>query len=455
MRIARALCLALVLPALALADERVELADTLLADESGFERATELYRQALAETPGADDVRLRLARVLAWQQRYDESLVEYGRLLEADPVPEGAAVERAEVLSWAARYDEALAAFEALLAEEPEDARAARGLARTLAWSGRKGEADAAFERALALEEDPETRRQWAVLRDGSRPGAEADAGFTSDSDDFERFQSHVEAGFYWDLDTRIFARGGFLRVEQPGAASDRGYDLSVGASRRFSQALEAAVEIGARAWERSGARFLGSARVQYTTASEAVLGAELSRGDALEWTDSVLAVDDELSANRLRTTLWKGFGDHFDGFAELGGSLFDDGNLRSSAGLALGYRPWTEHGLRLVLSGGWLGYADESDVYYDPSADAAVMVRAVYRQELWERITLDFEGGGGFGYARQDGVSGSGPQYDVAAGLSWNRHPWRFALRGGHSRSQRRNEYTTNRATALVALDF
>lgn len=63
-------------------DPRVAEADALLGDPSGFERAAALYVPVLADHPGAAGVRLKRARVLAWDPCYAESLEEYARLLE-------------------------------------------------------------------------------------------------------------------------------------------------------------------------------------------------------------------------------------------------------------------------------------------------------------------------------------------------------------------------------------
>lgn len=92
------------------ADPRIAEADALLGDPSGFERAAALYAEVLSADPAAAELRLKRARVLAWAERYAESLDEYAVLLAEAGPPAAARIEQAEVLSWAGRHAEAEAA---------------------------------------------------------------------------------------------------------------------------------------------------------------------------------------------------------------------------------------------------------------------------------------------------------------------------------------------------------
>ncbi len=57
----------------------------LAASKGDWATAAERYREALAEAPGRQDVRMALAGVLAARGEYDPALAEYQRVLQADP----------------------------------------------------------------------------------------------------------------------------------------------------------------------------------------------------------------------------------------------------------------------------------------------------------------------------------------------------------------------------------
>ncbi len=462
-------------------DPRVALADGLLADPSGFARAVELYRSVLAEAPEDRELRLRLARVLAWSARYDESIAEYD-VLRAEPQPSeveplrGKAaerprseaepseveLERAEALSWAGRNEEAIAGFEAVLARDPGSARAARGVARAQRWSGRAAAADRAYERALAIEEDPEAHREWAALRAGFPPRTGAEAELYADSEDFRRIAWRTSASFFPDLDTLVSARAGLLDLRGPRVAAapglprdDRGGELALALRRVLGERLEAELELGARVFREAGAFPLARGRLQYTSERGAVLGLEVDHRDALDRTDSLAALEDGLHDTATRLTLWKGLPRRFEVFADAATGVLGDSNLRSAAGATLSWQPWAERELRLQLGGGYLGYTRRSELYYDPSFDLSGFVGVSHREPLPFRLTLDLEARGGFGAARQDGVLGRGPAYEVAGSLAWRVGIARMALRASRAHSQRESSYVANRIFATIGLEL
>jgi hypothetical protein len=445
-------------------DPRVAEADALLADRQGFPRAIELYRAALDAAPEDRGVRLRLARVLAWSERYDESVAEYDRLLALyEPAPAGPldlAIERAEVLSWAGRSAEAIAGFESVLAADPASARAARGLARACRWSGQAAKADRAYARALTLEDDPEARREWAALRAGFPPRAAAESEYYADNDHFRRLSSSLVGSLFADLDTLVTARGRMLDLRGPRLAAglaraDRGGEVALGLRRRLFPRLEAELELGARIFREAGAGPLARARLEYTTAGEAVLGLEVDHRDALDRTDSLAALEDGLRDTTARATLWKGLPRGLELFGDAQVAVLSDSNLRSAAAATLAFRPWAERELRLHVGAGYLGYATSSELYYDPEYDLSGLVGISHRAELPRRLTLDLEARGGFGAARQDGRSASGPAYEVAGSLAWRVGGVRLALRASRAQSQRESSYVAHRVFATVGLDL
>jgi tetratricopeptide (TPR) repeat protein len=443
-------------------DPRIEEADALLGERSGFEPAAALYRAVLADRPDAPLVRLKLARVLAWDERWDESIAEFDALLDAAPADRELALERAEVLSWAGRTDPALAAFDAVLAEAPDDARAARGRARTLRWAGRAGDADRAYARALELEDDAELREEWAVLRAGYPPRGGAEFEYLEDSDGYRRIGAAASASYFFDLDTQLTARAGYLDVEHsvegaPAelAEADRAFEISASGRRALGERWLAVVELGARVWREAGAMPLVRADLQYSSRGGTVMGLGVDHRDALDRTGSLAAVEDGVRDTLVRATAWRGWRHGIESFAEIQAGLLTDSNTRVASGASLSWQPWEAHELRLHASGSYLGYTDESDLYYDPELDVSGELAASFRRALIGTLVLDVECGGGYGHAEQAGEAGRGPAYRVGAALAWRLGRFRFSVGGSHARSQRASVYTANRAVATIGVDL
>ncbi|GEM_PF-732633 len=153
--------------------------------------------------------RWELARLLSYVKRYEESLVEYGRVLEEKPDLWEAKVETAQVLYWSGRqseasrtleeipaghlderarllmadlyvarkaYDKAEPIFRAHLKSHPEDYRAAVKLADVLSWTRRYEEAILLYKEVLnARPDDIQIRRKYAyVLIWAGRPSEAA-----------------------------------------------------------------------------------------------------------------------------------------------------------------------------------------------------------------------------------------------------------------------------------------
>lgn len=445
-------------------DPRVEEANALLSERSGFGRAADLYRSFL-EDHSDPAVRIRLARVLSWDERYGESVAEYDRLLDEPAAPDETRVERAEVLSWAGRYEEALAAFGTILAAEPENARAARGLSRVYKWSGRASDADRAYRRALELEDDRDAEREWAALRADFHPTSSAEFELYADNDGFRRHSASVHASFFPDLDTRATARLGYLRVEYdpespapeiadlPG--DDEAIELAIMGHRRFDEQVEGEMELGARVWRHAAASPLVYARLQYTSQHIGVLGFEIDHRDALDRTDSLTAVEEGIRDTSLRATLWKGLGGRWEAFGDVETGFLTGGNTRTRTGASISHQPLQDREVWLHLSASYLGYTGSSALYYDPRFDVSLLASITARTKLPAGISIDVSAGGGWGFARQSGVDGSGPAYHVAGSLSWWRGPWRIALRGERAQSRRGSAYVAHRGTANVMLDF
>jgi len=116
--------------------------------------ALELYGRVLEEQPENFQALIRSAKLLSWQNRFDESIARYDRAIAVDPGDRAARLGRAVTLSWDGRYKDARAGFQAMLEEDEADIDALLGLARTYAWTGRSPAARTEYERVL--DNDPE-----------------------------------------------------------------------------------------------------------------------------------------------------------------------------------------------------------------------------------------------------------------------------------------------------------
>lgn len=470
-----ALGLALLAPAAAaepapIDDTRAAEADALLADDSGFPRAIELYREVLAEHPDDAELRLRLARVLAWSQDYDASLAEFDQVLAAPEPPASAAVERAEVLSWAGRYAEAEAAFETLLEADPDDARAARGLARVHSWSGRRANAELGYRRALAIESDAEARAELDALLATHRPWLRGEFAYATDSDDFAWLRSGAEAAYWRSAATTLRARAGFHRMSRPRHeaplaaraehASDRAADLGLGIEQLFAvpqlvAPLRADLDVGVRLWDHAGTRFTARGRLEASPRASTSIGLEGRAGDLVDENASFEALERGLGFREAAVSLWQGLGTRFDAYGRYGHGWVDGGNRRHAADASLGYRPFATRATRVQLATSWLGYTGRSVYYYDPSSDWGVQVSASDRFALARGLDFAPRAGVGWGRARDGGRRASGVTFETSGELGYAWRLWRLSVFGGHFQSQRGSRYSYDQVLVRVTREF
>ena len=122
-------------------------------ERTGDTRAAQSsLRTLLSRHPQHHDARVFYARLLSWDQRYDEALSQYDFILSADPGHPDARFGTAQVLAWMGRHDRSLKFVEQLVREDSASPSYVVLLANVQLWSGRSQEALASYERALQLD---------------------------------------------------------------------------------------------------------------------------------------------------------------------------------------------------------------------------------------------------------------------------------------------------------------
>ncbi len=429
-------------------DPRVIEANALLSDDRQRRRAIDLYREVVEEQPDHFMARMWLARVLAWEGRYDDSLVHYDHFLAGEEPPDWAGVERAEVLSWAGRYEQAEAAFQALLAADPRDARAARGLARVYQWSGRGAEAVVAYERALAIEDDSEAQRDLARLRSQLAGGVQLGSDYSEDSDGF-RLRS-LRAAFDVDLSFRskLVARGSYIWLDMDRAASSandaEAFDASLGIEHRFGQHLVTRARVGGRRWDRARDYFVASGEAEYTVNKRFLTGLSLRYGDFLEHSHSLDAVLEGIYDATLRSWAWFGLHPLVGLSSEVEVSFLGDGNRRIAGAASLDYSPWQKIPVRFVSGLGLLGYTKGSSAYWDPDISVEGSLGAAGEFDLFAGLSFEGATSLGWGYAQQDGLESNGFAYRVSGGPTLAIGAWHVSAQAYRSSSIRSTTYSS-----------
>ena len=144
-----------------------------------YVEAADLYREALQRSPGNDELRTALARVLSWQGAHAEATTLYRDLLARHPEDRNIRVTLAQVLSWQKQFDEAHRLYEQVLRGDPTQVEARRGLAEVAHWRGNRPEALQRYEALFADTHDPQIEAQLNAVKaelpaDSKPPRADA-----------------------------------------------------------------------------------------------------------------------------------------------------------------------------------------------------------------------------------------------------------------------------------------
>ncbi len=117
--------------------------------ENNLEGAIETYRKVLSIDASNILVKIRLAKVLSWTNRFDEALILLNEVLEIEPEQSEALFRKAQIVSWQGKYDEAIELYNRYLLKKKNDPDALMGLARVHFWSGKNEDAAALFNDAI------------------------------------------------------------------------------------------------------------------------------------------------------------------------------------------------------------------------------------------------------------------------------------------------------------------
>ena len=453
-------------------DPRMIEASSLLSDRASHDRAIELYREVLAGDPAHRMSRLWLARVLSWGGDYEESLAQYREIALRESDPPWAQKEAADVLTWSGRYEEAFLIYASLLERHPADFDLNLALARAYGWGGRTNEAMRAFRRTLQIRDDVSVRKELAKLSQAASKAAKTDSNrgqglgiFLRDSDNLEIWREVAGTHYTLGDNSSVEAHLGYTRIgadpRVPGArdlfqAFDWDFALRRSLNPVFlARRLEIEVGLGARHWDHAKDQFVVRSRVEYSPSATTAFAASLEHGDFLDTSASLEAVRRGLSRTSLAASCWQSLGGANSVLGIFTATFVSDANEALSTYLSATTAPWSGHSLRLSLSANSISYTGRSDHYYDPVMDIGTMLSASVRYPETGGLYLRADVGIGFGYAKQDGVSGSGFTYRTELGTRLELRDWWFDLSGYRAESQRASVYTTHGAHARLGRSF
>lgn len=140
-----------------LADPHHTLAAYKMAIEYDWVDAEAEYNRSIELDPASYPYHAR-AKVLWYQGRHDEAMVQVKRSLELDPTDLGANTSLGAALFWAHRYDEAIEQFKKMVSMDPNNADAHANLGIAYEQKRMYEEAMAEIKRAITLtgDDDPE-----------------------------------------------------------------------------------------------------------------------------------------------------------------------------------------------------------------------------------------------------------------------------------------------------------
>jgi predicted Zn-dependent protease len=356
--------------------------------EGATDSALVLYRRYLSENPNADWLLLEMADVFEFRADAADSAIPYLReYLARQPDEQDVRLRLARLLAWSGRFAEAESAALTIVEAQPEDAEAWVLLGDLYRWQGERDRAAAAYERALRVDPsvpgaaeglaDLEAQVDLLVSTQGTIGPASGLEHFT-DSDDFRL--TRLRAG--WTGGSPRTRWGGTLTVEEA-----RGH----GATGELEDLF--AVEFGATLehwWMRGDLNVLASAGAWVPDAGgsvEPMLGLRLaapnwggaayrfeySHGPAYRETATLEAAVSGLRSDVAGLEFYKPVAERWDLTVQLRAAVFSgvgDANLRSDAGVGVFFKPDDHWVLGYETRG--LAFSDSAPnpgrrLYWDP----------------------------------------------------------------------------------------
>jgi tetratricopeptide (TPR) repeat protein len=120
-----------------------------------FGQAEKLYRSALGlilVSPVRLKTEIRLAEVMAWQKRYEESIAMLEGLYKKHPRNFKVMETLADIYSWSHDYERSIALYEKMISMSPRNRRVMPKIAEVLRYAGRYEESLEVFKRYLSEE---------------------------------------------------------------------------------------------------------------------------------------------------------------------------------------------------------------------------------------------------------------------------------------------------------------
>ncbi len=375
-----------------------------LAEQGDLDEAIGLYEEQLRRHPDDAATRKQLARTLSWAGRYGPSLGVYRELIAAAPADLDLRLERARVLAWDGQLTES--AHEVAAARAGAPAAAERTLGDLYRWGGMRAAAARHYRAATLLgagDENAQAGQQYLAAESGV---AEALPTFSAlqDSDDFHQRRVTVEAKRRYGMATEVGAAIVHSDYDQHGQSlrSDRGrFTLLTDLDDRWRVAATWAPAV----YGEDRTRHNASVELTRVVGPESQVSVGYDHYDLIDEVLTIASADRRiLSGDRVRVQ-----GRHvLPGRLELAGTAavagYSDGNRLVALQASLARRVLRKPGLTLRLDGGYLGYADRSDVYWDPARYVTQGLSAILRQEVLTKVTFQLDARVGYGQEEGQG---------------------------------------------------
>lgn len=125
------------------------LANLYAQNRRYYPKAIRECRYILEQDPSDDDTRLLLARVLSWNEQYDESLIVYDELLAKRPEDQDLYLEMMKVKVYSGRSHEVIAELQSQLESDPDNLGARLALANAYEAHNEYDLAEAEYQQVL------------------------------------------------------------------------------------------------------------------------------------------------------------------------------------------------------------------------------------------------------------------------------------------------------------------